>query len=73
MSRVKMGHILLKQKKVRPNFLFSAKYIKNYQNINTKLKKYGGQFDLFIQTEIGYLDFRFTLMSKIHVLVCTFL
>ena len=48
MSKVKMDRIFPKRKKGCPNFLPIVKYMTNYQNIDTKLKKCGGQFDLFL-------------------------
>ena len=47
-SKVKMSHILPKRKNVQPNFLYFGKYMINYQNIDTKLAKCGGQFELFL-------------------------
>ena len=43
-----MGHILPKRKKWTTNFLYVVQYMANYQNIDTKLKKCGGKFYLFL-------------------------
>ena len=48
MSKVKMGHILPKQKNAPPNFLYVVQYMANYQKINRKLKKYWGKIDSFL-------------------------
>ena len=48
MSKVKMGHILPKWKNDNPNFLYIAKYIAKYQNIDRTLKKCWGKFCLFL-------------------------
>ena len=58
MLAVKIGYILLKEKKYAPDFLYIAKYMKIHQKIIKKLGKFWGQIQSFLpwtQNLIGLL------------------
>ena len=48
MLKVKISHILPKQKMGIPNFLYVVKYVKIYQERHKKLEKSGGPIDSFL-------------------------